>query len=120
MTTGIIIAGGAAAAGVGILAGGGSDPEPEPESPPTVDPPTGGGGGSGGGGGGGGGGGPTDPPPEPEGTDPVACFDTDPNPPIVNINDAVKFNASCSTADKPLRAQMDDKDRNLPLALQRW
>ncbi len=119
MTTGIIIAGGAAAAGVGILAGGGSDPEPEPESPPTVDPPTGGGGGSGGGGGGGGGG-PTDPPPEPEGTDPVACFDTDPNPPIVNINDAVKFNASCSTADKPLRAQMDDKDRNLPLALQRW
>ena len=103
VTTGVIIAGGAAAAGIGILAGGGSDPEPEPEPPPTVAPPPGGSGG--------GGGGPTDPTPgpEPEGTDPVACFDTDPNPPVVDINDAVRFNASCSSADKPLRAQMDDK-----------
>ena len=102
VTTGVIIAVGAAGAGLGLLGGGGDEPEPEPEAPPTVDPPPGGGGG---------GGGPTTPPtePEPEGTDPVACFDTDPNPPVVDINDAVRFNASCSTANEPLRAQMDDK-----------
>ena len=101
VTTGVIIAAGAAGAGLAILGGGSDEPEPEPEAPPTVDPPPGGGGG----------GGPTTPPtePGPESTDPVACFETDPNPPVVDINDAVKFNASCSTADVPLRAQMDDK-----------
>ena len=59
------------------------------------------------------------PEPEPEGTDPVACFETDPKPPVVDINDAVRFNASCSTADEPLRVN-GRQDRNLPLALPRW
>ena len=100
-TTGVIIAAGAAGAGLAILGGGSDEPEPEPEAPPTVDPPPGGGGG---------GDDPTPPTePEPEGTAPVACFTTDPKPPVVDVNDAVGFNASCSTADEPLRAQIDDK-----------
>ena len=101
-TLGVVAIGAGAAAGVtaGVLGGGNDDAAPEPapptSPPPTPGPPDGG---------------PTPGPgPEPEGTDPVACFNTQPNPPVVDINEPVRFDASCSKADEPLLfAQLADK-----------
>ena len=98
-TLGVVAIGAGAAAGVtvGVLGGGNDDPAPEPPTSPPPTPPDGG---------------PTTPGPgpEPEGTDPVACFNTQPNPPVVDINEPVRFDASCSKADEPLLfAQLADK-----------
>jgi PKD repeat protein len=93
-TVGIAAIGGGVAAGVtaGVLGGGDEEPAPDPPAPPPPTP------------------GPPEPPepPEPTGSDPVACFHTDPNPPVVDINESIRFDASCSTADEPL-ALVSDK-----------
>jgi len=79
---GVAAIGGGVAAGVtaGVL-GGGDDASPNPApptAPPDPSPPDGG----------------PSPAPEPEGTDPVACFHTTPDPPIVDINEPVRFDGS--------------------------
>ncbi|MGH9462649.1 MAG: PKD domain-containing protein, partial [Vicinamibacteria bacterium] len=92
-TVGVVAIGGGVAAGVtaGVL-GGDDEPTPDPPAPPP--PPT-----------------PVPPePPEPQGTDPVACFHTDPNPPVLDVNEPIRFDGSCSTADEP-QAQLADEDR---------
>jgi len=92
LTAVLIGAGAAAGATVGILGGGDDEPTPEP-SPPPEPPPTP----------------PPGPPPGPEpSVDPLACFQTEPNPPVVDINESIRFDASCSKADAPL-AQVADE-----------
>jgi len=92
LTAVLIGAGAAAGATVGILGGGNDEPTPEP-SPPPEPPPTP----------------PPGPPPGPEpSVDPLACFQTEPNPPVVDINESIRFDASCSKADAPL-AQVADE-----------
>jgi hypothetical protein len=96
-TVGVAAIGGGVAAGVtaGVLGGGDDEPTPDPPAPPPPTP------------------GPPEPPePEPQGTDPVACFHTDPNPPVLDINEPIRFDGSCSTADDPsLLAQVTAEDR---------
>jgi len=92
LTAVLIGAGAATGATVGILGGGNDEPTPEP-SPPPEPPPTP----------------PPGPPPGPEpSVDPLACFQTEPNPPVVDINESIRFDASCSKADAPL-AQVADE-----------
>jgi uncharacterized repeat protein (TIGR01451 family) len=91
--TGVLIGAGAAAGGTIALVGKGDD-TPEVAPPPPQPPP-----------------GPPPPPPPPEPTPnpaPSACIETEPSPPAIDVNGSVRFDGSCSEAD---RAQLSQTSR---------